>query len=120
MITNDSFTSLKRKYPRRYFRSSVGVLYRGQYTITKGIALGEGGMAFVWPIEIPIDFGAVVTFKIPGDAMISILSDIKNAIIWDEDPNYFFVGIQFRPLPISEKRRIRAYVSSRADNEPLI
>ena len=52
--------------------------------------------------------------------MFSIRSDIKNAIIWEEDPNYFFVGIQFQPLPISEKRRIRAYVSSRADNEPLI
>ncbi len=120
METPNQLSTFKRKYPRRIYNGSVGVLHQGQYSVTQGISLGEGGMAFLWPKLIPLDHGSVVTFKIPGDTMISVRADVRGSRKWENDPNFFFVGVQFLPLPIAEKRRIRAYVSSRAENEPVI
>ncbi len=110
----------KRRYPRRIYTNTVGVLYRGQYTLAQGSALGEGGMAFHWPHSLPVEQGAVVTFKIPGNAMISVRSEIRNCKVDLENPGSFIIGIQFLPLPIAEKRRIRAFVSSRLESEPSI
>lgn len=120
MEDNQHLAAFKRKYPRRIFNGSVGVLHQGKYAVTRGISLGEGGMAFLWPKSIPLDHETVVTFKIPGDTMISVRGEIRNSKKWEEDPQFYFIGAQFPPLPIGEKRRIRAYVSSRAENEPII
>lgn len=120
MSSAPSIASFKRKYPRRLFNGAVGVLYKGTYEVTNGLSLGEGGMAFLWPKALPIDDTILVTFKIPGDTMIAVRGDLRNSKKWDQDPNIFVVGVQFLPLPIAEKRRIRAFVSSRLETEPII
>jgi hypothetical protein len=120
MSTPNPISTFKRKYPRRIFTNAVGVLHKGQYSVTKGVSLGEGGMAYLWPNAIPLSGGVVITFKIPGDEMLAVRAEIRNVMPYDADPNYFFIGVQFLPLPIGEKRRIRAYVSSRAETEPII
>lgn len=120
MSPGNESLAFKRKYPRRIFQNSVGVLYKGTFSITTGASLGEGGMAFHWPNPLQLDHSLIVTFKIPGDNMISIRADVRNSKPSDQDPSQLLIGIQFLPLPIGEKRRIRAYVSSRVENEPTI
>jgi hypothetical protein len=113
-------TNFKRKYPRRIYSGAVGVIFHGKYEVTQGVSLGEGGMAFLWPHPLPTEESAVVTFKVPGDSMLSIRGEIRNAKKSDQFPNSYVIGIQFLPLPIAEKRRIRAFVSSRDESEPII
>ncbi|MEY4617742.1 MAG: hypothetical protein RJB66_2702 [Pseudomonadota bacterium] len=112
--------TFKRKYPRRLFTGTVGVLYRGQYMVTQARSLGEGGMSFFWPSSLPIESGVVVTFKIPGDEMISLRGEIRNSKKSNEGPHPILLGIQFLPLPIGDKRRIRAFISARTNNEPFV
>jgi len=111
----------KRKYPRRVFYGSVGVLVHGLYGVTDSTTLGEGGMSFLHETQIPVNTEIVVTFKIPDDAMISVRAEVRNSRKdKNKDTNKIIHGIQFLPLPIGEKRRIRAYVSARTEEEPII
>jgi hypothetical protein len=120
MALKTSPAHFKRRFPRRYFDRAVGVLFRGQYEITASVSLGEGGIAFVWPEKMPINQMLAVTFRIPEESLFCIRAEIKNAKPNEQKPGTFIIGIQFATLPIFERRRIRGYVSSRADNEPII
>jgi hypothetical protein len=114
-------SQFKRKYPRRVFYGFVGVLINGHYFITESTSMGEGGMSFL--SNSVLDHGSflVVTFKIPGDAMISLKGEIKNSRkSKPKDTQKLIYGVQFVPLEIGEKRRIRTYVSARSEDEPII
>lgn len=114
-------TKFKRKYPRRIFYGSVGVLLHGKYFITTATTVGEGGISFLCNEKIPKESELVITFKIPGDNMISRRVEVKNERSAAEDQkSSYIIGAQFFPLTISEKRRIRSYVSSRTEEEPTI
>lgn len=120
MDSRGDVATYKRKYPRRIFYGAVGVLYRGQYHVTVGGSIGEGGMSFESDTPLPMGHSVVVTFKIPQDAMLSTRAEIKNCIKSADKPGIYKIGVQFIPLPIAEKRRIRSYVSSRTEHEPII
>lgn len=109
-----------RKSPRRYFTGAVGVLFKGRYEVTQGLSLGEGGLAFVWSQPLPLTEQVVVTFKIPGHDMVSIRGILRNVKPWEQNPSLKMIGLQFVPLSMGTKRRIRAFVSSRPENEPII
>lgn len=112
--------NFKRRYPRRVFNGLVGVLYRGQYTLTQAGSLGEGGLSIFWPQSLPVETLVVVTFKIPGDTLISIRAEVRNSTKTKEGPHPYHLGLQFVPLPIGDRRRIRNFISSRPDSEPFI
>jgi len=119
ILPTDQF---KRKYPRRVYFGYVGVFVNGQYFLTQCTSLGEGGLSFVYDLTILINSQLVVTFKIPGDTMISVRGELKNSRKnrAKESSGKLIFGIQFLPLPIGERRRIRAYVSARSEDEPII
>ena len=120
MTGTNSGASFKRKFPRRIFDGNIGVLHRGHYIVTKSISIGEGGISFLWPSKQAPQGVIVITFRLPGDAMLSLRAEIKNTAPMEDNQEGLSVGTQFLPLPIGEKRRIRAFVSSRAENEPVI
>jgi hypothetical protein len=111
--------AFKRKFPRRKFHGYVGVLHRSLYDLCQCAVLGEGGMAFLADREFPNMGLVVVTFKIPGDLLISIRGEIRNVRL-HQDTKLFFHGIQFFSLPIEDRRKIRSYVSARTQNEELV
>lgn len=111
--------AFKRKFPRRKFQGHIGVLYRGVYDLCGCAVIGEGGLAFLSDRELPNSGLVVVTFKIPGDVLVSVRGEIKN-VRFRNDIKMYFHGIQFFVLPIEERRKIRSYVSSRTQNEELV
>lgn len=114
-------SQFKRRYPRRVFFGFVGVLINGHYIITESTSLGEGGMSFLSNSVLEHGTFLVVTFKIPGDAMMSVRGEIRNSRRSKaKDTQKLIYGLQFLPLQIGEKRRIRTYVSARSEDEPII
>lgn len=114
-------SQFKRRYPRRVFYGFVGVLVNGHFSITESTSLGEGGMSILSNSVLEQGTFLVVTFKIPGDAMMSVRGEIKNSRKSKaKDAQKLIYGIQFLPLEIAEKRRIRTYVSARSEDEPII
>ena len=120
MSTPQPLANVNRKYPRRLFSGPVGVLYKGRYVVTTGGSLGEGGISIYWPTSLPLEDMLVVTFKIPGDQLISIRAEVRNLTQSNVESHPYHIGLQFVPLPIGEKRRIRNFISSRPDSEPFI
>lgn len=120
MGRTEESSSFKRRSPRRFFSGSVGLLFGGKYAVTQGVSLGEGGLAFLWPTSLTLNIQVVVTFKIPGENMISVRGILRNVKTWERDPTQKMIGVQFLPLPMGDKRRIRAFVSSRPENEPVV
>lgn len=112
----------KRKYPRRIFYGTTGVLLGGKYTISSATTVGEGGLSFIWKNSIPNGTEVVVSFKLPGELILTRKSEVRNSRANKSDAreNNYIIGIQFNPLTIAEKRKIRSYVSSRSENEPTI
>lgn len=117
---NSPENQFKRKYPRRFFSGAMGVLYKGVFGITQSTSLGEGGLAFYWPTSFSNESHCVVTFKVPGNGMLSVHGVVKNSKAPVDETGQYVIGIQFLPLGMADRRRIRTYVSSRSDNEPLI
>lgn len=109
----------KRKFPRRKFNGHIGVLHRGSYDMCQCAVIGEGGLAFLSDRELPNLSLIVITFKIPGDILVSVRGEVRNVRLHSET-KLFFHGIQFFSLPIEERRKIRSYVSSRSQNEELV
>ncbi len=111
----------KRKYPRRVFYGSVGILIHGHYFVSECTTLSEGGLSFLHETPLAPEACLVLTFKIPDNAMLSVRGEIKNSRK-NKTPGgkSLIFGIQFLPLPIGEKRRIRAYVSARSEDEPIL
>lgn len=123
MIQNSvSTTKFKRKYPRRIFFGAIGLLLKGDYSISTATTIREGGLSFKWDQSIAVGTEVVISFKIPGETMISRRAEIRNGRPDNnsELQKNFIIGIQFLPLTIAEKRKIRSYVSARSENEPTI
>lgn len=111
----------KRKYPRRVFYGFAGLLINGHYFISESTSMGEGGMSFLSNSIIEPGTFLVVTFKIPGDAMITVRGEVRNSRkSKPKDTQKLIYGVQFMPLEIGQKRRIRTYVSARSEDEPII
>lgn len=123
MMQNSVSTSkFKRKYPRRIFFGAIGLLLKGNYYISSATTIGEGGLSFKWDQSIVVGTEIVISFKIPGESMISRRGEVRNGRPDNSSAQSksFIIGVQFLPLTIAEKRKIRSYVSARSENEPTI
>jgi hypothetical protein len=107
----------KRKFPRRQFRRSIGCICDGHYTVGDGVEIGEGGMAFHIPQELPVGSDAVVSFQIPNGSFVSVRIEIKTAVKSSEVISGFMIGVSFKNLQFEQKREIRSFVSARSEIE---
>ena len=73
-----SETLLRRKHPRRKFRHLIGVLFRGDYVITTGSEIGEGGVAFLFAQEVDLGDSLVLSFQLPQGPFISVTVELRN------------------------------------------
>ncbi len=102
----------RRKYPRREFKHTVGLLYRGAYHFAEGAQVGEGGLLL--NLDIPIDVGQniVVNFQIPGGDFVCVRGAVRNISKREDFSNPYSYGISFENLKFSHRREIRHFVST--------
>lgn len=105
----------RRKFPRRNLPKNVGVLYRGEYAVKGGVAIGEGGLSFLSSQMVPVAEEVIITFKIPGGQMTSVRAEVRNHL--SKDKNKVIHGLRFLNLSIEGRRKIRAFVASRPGSE---
>ncbi len=107
---------IKRKYPRRAFNKSVGILFQGEYFICTAGTIGEGGMLLYLPKPLEIDQQMLLSFQIPGGDFISLRGDVRGAQGESTEFGIPF-GIRFINMTFNHKRMIRNFVSDRTESE---
>lgn len=122
-----SQSTFRRKFPRRRFRRSVGVLSGGKYFMTAGFEIGEGGVSFQTRTPLKIGALVVLNFQVPDGEFISVRAEIRNS----ENPpdmqvgadgrvtqdGLLVYGCSFENLRFERKREIRNFVTNRPASE---
>ena len=106
-------TDIRRKYPRRDFKRNMGVLFNGEYVVCQGFEIGEGGISFLYPQELPEHLQAVVSFQVPGGGFTSVQVEVRRSFQHDST-DQFVIGCSFKEVSFEIKREIRTYVSARS------
>ena len=104
----------KRKFPRRIFESSVGVLSKGLYYTGVGVEIGEGGMMFHIDAEISEENRLLVSFRVPNHGFVVIQAKVRNT---RHDHEGFRYGIEFVDLALENRRRIRDFIAEKTQAE---
>ena len=102
----------RRNYPRRIFKRTIGILYKGQYFMAQSGEIGEGGMSLVSDMVMTEQEPMVVSFQIPGGNFVSLRAEIRS-ILKGSGPGTLAYGVAFTNIEFALKRQIRSYVSSR-------
>lgn len=107
----------RRQFPRRAFERQVGLLFKGQYSILTGGAIGEGGLSvIITDFQIPIGDQVILTFQIPNGRMVAIRAELRNCF-----PTKIGIGkvhgFKFDNLSFIERRKIRTFVSARTEQD---
>ncbi|MBX3018136.1 MAG: PilZ domain-containing protein [Bdellovibrionaceae bacterium] len=108
----------RRKFPRRRFKRSIGVLSGGKYFMTTGFEIGEGGLSFRSEKVIRMGALVVLNFQVPEGEFISVRAEIRNTeVLADTHPGEVVYGCAFENLVFERKREIRNFVTNRAESE---
>lgn len=105
----------RRNYPRRSFKRTVGILFKGQYFLAQAGEIGEGGISVQTDLVLTEEEPLLISFQIPnGDfvflrAIIRSMQKINKPM---EGPSIIH-GLSFENIQFTIKRQIRSYVSSR-------
>ena len=109
----------RRRVPRRYFDSLVGVLVQGEYTINHAYQVGEGGMMVDCEGKsLKEGDRLAASFYLPGGKLI-LVRGIVRAVVQAKDGKPQRYGIEFIDLDFHFKREIRNFVAAatRADGQ---
>lgn len=105
-----------RRTPRRVYMRSIGVLWNGQYMVTQGLQISEGGMLFRTNVSLPIKSQVVISLVLPGGGDVIVT---RGEIIYErpgpaEGRQY---GVRFKNLALNLRRLIRNYVTAKTQAE---
>lgn len=103
----------RRSFPRRAFRRTISVLFKGQYFLVNSGEIGEGGMSLYSDMVMTEGEPLVVNFQIPGGAFVSLRAEIKSTVTEGAPSGFVLHGISFTQIEFALKRQIRSFVSSR-------
>ena len=106
----------RRNYPRRPFKRTVGVLFKGQYFLAQAGEIGEGGMSIKTDLVLTEQEPLMVSFQIPSGAFVCLRAEIRSTMktTKPEDGSNVIHGLAFSNVEFAIKRQIRSYVSSRS------
>lgn len=108
----------KRRYPRRGFKKSIGVLYQGYFWLCMGEEIGEGGIGLNSIRELPENASVIVTFFVPGGEIAIIRAQVRyntNSRIEGQTR----VGLQFLDAGFDMKKKIRDYIAAKSEAEAI-
>lgn len=108
----------KRKYPRRRYRRPVGFMYRGEFWLTRGEEVGEGGMLVSSRREVPAGAMVLITLFIPGGEIAIVRSEVRYASDGRTDGE-MRIGLQFSNLSFKHKKKIRDYIAAKSEAEAV-
>lgn len=117
-MSGESFLK-KRRVPRRAYESSIGLLIRGQYTISRAYQIGEGGMMIASPVKLVQGQNVVVTFKLPQVSPTVVRGVVRYELSEEQCQGDYRYGIEFINLGFLEKREVRNYVAEKSMAEFL-
>lgn len=116
-----------RRTPRRPFQRPVGLLVGGHYEVLRGRQLSESGMSvFLGEFgarlrmkveEVQVGKPVSISFILPSGHSISLRGEV---IYHDtESGSGLHIGVKFGGVPMSQRRLIRSYVSSKQVGETV-
>ncbi len=112
-IANSALPLFRRSYPRRVFKRTVSLIFKGQYILVQSGEIGEGGMSVLSNMVLTEGEPLVVNFQIPGGSFVSLRAEIKSTVQQGASGGYVIHGIAFTEIEFAIKRQIRSFVSSR-------
>lgn len=96
------------------FHRTIGVLYRGRYTVVQAVQISEGGLLFTSREKRDVKSPIVLSLLVPGGFSIvargELIYEVKNG-------SGFNYGVKFYSLGFHLKRIIRNYVSAKTQAE---
>lgn len=115
-MTDSDAHQYRRNYPRRQFKRTVGVLYKGQYFLSQAGEIGEGGMSILSDMVLTEGEPLMVSFQIPGGAFVCLRGEVRSThkTTKPEDASMVIHGLAFLSVEFALKRQIRSFVSSRS------
>lgn len=117
-MENSNAHLFRRKFPRRRFKRSVGVLSGGKYFMTTGFEIGEGGLSFRCEKSIRVGALVVLNFQVPEGEFVSVRAEIRNSEVKPEvQEGEVIYGCAFENLVFERKREIRNFVTNRPESE---
>lgn len=102
-------TIKRRRVPRRDFQRLIGVLIKGEFFITDGLQIGEGGMLFLSPQKLTIGQTVVLSFRLPQQNFAVLRAVVRYEMDGDKGPWRY--GAEFYEVDFLMKRAIRQYVA---------
>lgn len=116
MSQTDGSGNYRRNYPRRPFKRTVGVLFKGQYFLAQAGEIGEGGISIMTDMVLTEEEPLMVSFQIPSGEFVCLRAVIRSTQKTKnpEDGSSIIHGLAFSNVEFTIKRQIRSYVSSRS------
>jgi Tfp pilus assembly protein PilZ len=118
-VTPENPIPFRRRFPRRQFRRSVGVLAQGDFNVITGMEIGEGGLLFQSAKDFQVGSEVVLNFFIPGRDFVSVRGQIVYTLPGKTKAGPSF-GIKFQNLPFEGKRMIRDYIAEKTSQEAAV
>jgi hypothetical protein len=106
----------RRRFPRRQFKHSVGLLFLGKYHIVSGLEIGEGGMLFECPQALIQNQHVVINFFVPERSFVTVTGEVLYSKPEGTEQK-ISVGVKFISLPFESKRMIRDYIAEKTSAE---
>lgn len=106
----------RRNYPRRPFKRTVGVLFKGHYFLAQAGEIGEGGMSINSEVVLTEEEPVMISFQIPSGAFVCLRAIIRSTQKSETADSGAFIihGLAFSNVEFAIKRQIRSFVSSRS------
>lgn len=104
-----------RRTPRRVYMRAIGVLWNGQYTVTQGLQISEGGILFRSEFSLPVKSQIVISLVLPGGDVIVT----RGEVIYErpDSGSARQIGVRFKSLALNLRRLIRNYVTAKTQAE---
>lgn len=111
----EAVRSERRQFPRRDFRRGIGTLQNGDYDLSTGDEIGEGGLSFWSERKFKVGDLVVLNFQVPEGSFVSVRAEIRNMADSDQ-PGLWHYGLSFENLKFEKRREIRTYVTARSES----
>ncbi len=109
MNKEPSYTSNRRKFPRKAFRKTISFISKGEAEVVEAVEIGEGGISFKSKQPMVAEQKLIVNFFLPEGDFFSVRTTLKN--VQNASTMSFVYGVAFDDVSLALKRQIRAYVA---------
>lgn len=111
-------TVIKRRFPRRKFTQKIGLLFKGKYSVTESVQIGEGGMMILSPHKHVEGDQVVISFLVPGRAFVIVRAQVQYKID-DTKAGKIYYGMKFLNITFDHRRKLRDFIAAKSEKEAV-